>query len=469
MGLRIGAVTFGGLSSGIDSSKIIEELVELERRPVTLLEGQKTDFEEKRSILQDLNTRVLTLRTRLRELDNMNLLGTDLSVDEEFRQFTATSSDTDIATVTATGSARPGTLEIQITQLAQNEREISQGYANTDTVTVGTGTFSIILRQGFSGEKTLDITIDSTNNTLDGLVAAINDADPDVRAFVLNDGSANPYRIVIEGANTGVEETLTLDTSGLSGGTTPVFAETQAASDATMILDPSGGAPVTINSSTNTFANVIPGLSIQAVSEAVGTNVQIQVSSDEDEIVTVIQDLVAAYNDVIEVIEKQAEIDPSTNRGGPLIGDSTLLSLRRQLSAIIASQIGSGTILAATQLGIATSGTDGKLKVDEDELREQLSQDPDAVAAFFAGSGSFADQLRAVTDSYVNPVDGLLLARINGTNDTIADIDEQIRRAEDRLESFEERLVLQFAALETSISRLQAQSQFLEQFILTLL
>ncbi len=205
------------------------------------------------------------------------------------------------------------------------------------------------------------------------------------------------------------------------------------------------------------------------VSEAVGTNVQIQVSSDEDEIVTVIQDLVAAYNDVIEVIEKQAEIDPSTNRGGPLIGDSTLLSLRRQLSAIIASQIGSGTILAATQLGIATSGTDGKLKVDEDELREQLSQDLDAVATFFAGSGSFADQLRAVTDAYVNPVDGLLLARINGTNDTIADIDEQIRRAEERLESFEERLVLQFAALETSISRLQAQATFLEQFTLALL
>ncbi len=103
MGLRIGAVTFGGLSSGIDSSKIIEQLVELERRPITLLEGQKTDFEERRSIFQDINTKVLTLRTRLRELDNMNLLGTDLSVDEEFRQFTATSSDTKIATVTASG------------------------------------------------------------------------------------------------------------------------------------------------------------------------------------------------------------------------------------------------------------------------------------------------------------------------------------------------------------------------------
>jgi flagellar hook-associated protein 2 len=326
MGLRIGAVTFGGLSSGINSSEIIEQLVELERRPVTVLESQKSDFEDKRSLLQDLNTRVLTLRNRLRDLDNMNLLGTDLSVDQEFRKFSATSSDTDIAKVTATGSAKPGNLEIQITSLAQNEREISQGYADRDTTTVGTGSFSITLRQGFADEKTIGVTVDSSNNTLDGFVAAINDADPEVRAFVLDDGSANPYRIVIEGANTGVEETLDLDTSGLSGGTTPVFAETQAASDATLILDPSDPDAITINSATNTFASVIQGLTIEAVSASVGTDVRIKVEPDQDEIVTAIQDVVAAYNDVIDIIETQSQVDPTTNRGGPLIGDSTLLT-----------------------------------------------------------------------------------------------------------------------------------------------
>jgi flagellar hook-associated protein 2 len=417
MGLRIGAVTFGGLSSGINSSEIIEQLVELERRPVTVLESQKSDFEDKRSLLQDLNTRVLTLRNRLRDLDNMNLLGTDLSVDQEFRKFSATSSDTDIAKVTATGSAKPGNLEIQITSLAQNEREISQGYADRDTTTVGTGSFSITLRQGFADEKTIGVTVDSSNNTLDGFVAAINDADPEVRAFVLDDGSANPYRIVIEGANTGVEETLDLDTSGLSGGTTPVFAETQAASDATLILDPSDPDAITINSATNTFASVIQGLTIEAVSASVGTDVRIKVEPDQDEIVTAIQDVVAAYNDVIDIIETQSQVDPTTNRGGPLIGDSTLLSLRRQLSTIIASQIGDvgNTIRAASQIGITSGDTDGKLEVDEDDLREQLSQDLDAVATFFAGSSSFADQLRVVADTYVNSVDGLLIARIDGT------------------------------------------------------
>ena len=464
MGLRIGALTFGGLSSGIDSTEIIEKLLELERRPVTLLETQKSDFQEKLSILQDLNTRVLTLRDRLRDLDNMNLLGTDLSVDEEFSKFTATSSDKTIVKATATSAAQPGTFTIEIKKLAQNERNVSQGYTNP-TDTVGQGTFSITLRQGTPDEKTVDVTIDSTNDTLEGFVSAVSDSDPDIRAYLLNDGTSTPHRIVIEGTKTGEDETLVLDTSGLSGGTaTPSFDETQTAQSARLILDP-GGNEVQVDSETNTFSNMIPGLTLEAVSVST-TAVLIEIEADQDKIVAAIEDFVAAYNDVIDIIEAQAQVDSTTNRGGPLIGDSTLLSLRRQLSTIVASQIGSGTIQAASEIGISTSGTDGKLTLDEDELRGQLAKDLDAVSVFFAEAGSLFDQLRDVAHTYVDPVDGLLIARITGTNDTIADIDKQISRAEERLVTFEENLVLQFGALETSINRLQAQSNFLNQFLL---
>ena len=309
------------------------------------------------------------------------------------------------------------------------------------------------------------MTIDSTNDTLEGFVAAVSDSDPDIRAYLLNDGTSTPHRIVIEGTKTGEDETLVLDTSGLSGGTaTPSFDETQNAQSARLFLDP-GAKQVQVDSETNTFSNMITGVTIEAVSVS-KTAVLIEIKADEDKIVAAIEDFVAAYNDVIDIIEAQAQVDSTTNRGGPLIGDSTLLSLRRQLSSIIASQIGSGAIQAASEIGISTSGTDGKLTLDEDELRGQLAKDLDAVAVFFAGTGSLFDQLRVVAHTYVDPVDGLLIARITGTNDTIADIDKQISRAEERLVTFEENLVLQFGALETSISRLQAQSNFLNQFLL---
>jgi flagellar hook-associated protein 2 len=461
MGLRIGAVTFGGLSSGIDTDEIISQLVELQRRPVTLLEGRKADFEEKLSILQDLSGRVRTLQSRLRALDNMNLLGTDRSFDEEFKKYTATSSDTDILTATAGGSAQPGTLTVEVTQLAANSRHVSQGYTEK-TSEVSTGTLSITV-----GGTQTDITIDSSNNTVEGLAQAVNDSGADVRAYLLNDGQADPYRIVVEGTKTGAAYDVVVDTSGLAPPQTrPSFSETQNAVNAMLTLDP-GPNGIDVESSTNIFTDVIEGLTLEAVSTAIGNPVSIQVKEDEDAIVSAIQDLVGAYNDVATLIQEQAEVDPETNRGGPLIGDTTLVSLQRQLSSIVVSVIGEGGIVAAAQIGLSTD-TEGKLSLDEDKLREELSSSIDDVASFFSGAGSFADQLRAVADTYVDPVDGLLVSRIEGTNSTISDLDSQIERAEDRLETFEENLVRQFAALESAISGFQQQSLFLNQFLLTL-
>ena len=135
MGLRIGGITFSGISSGFPTDEIIEQLLELEQRPIDLLEGRKASFEEKLAIFQDLNTRTLALRDALRELDNMNLLGTDQSFEEEFRRFAGTSSNSTIVTATAGSAATPGTLVIEVTQLATQDRFISDGFAaRTDSV-----------------------------------------------------------------------------------------------------------------------------------------------------------------------------------------------------------------------------------------------------------------------------------------------------------------------------------------------
>jgi flagellar hook-associated protein 2 len=274
---------------------------------------------------------------------------------------------------------------------------------------------------------------------------------------------------VIEGADTGDAEQLTLDTTGMSAGggdEIPVFNETQNAQDAILILDP-GANQIQVQNSSNTFTDVIQGITMEAVSDESSSTISIQVEEDEEAMVAAIQDLVAAYNEVTSLIQEQAEVDTETNRGGPLMGDSTLASLQRQLASVIVSVIGEGEIVSAAAIGISTT-TDGSLSVNEEKLREKLSESFDDVASFFAGPGSLADQLRVVADTYVDTVDGLLVTRIEGTNASISDLDEQIERAEDRLTTFEENLVRQFAALESAISGLQQQSTFLSQYLTTL-
>ncbi len=460
MGLRIGGITFSGISSGFPTDEIIEQLLELEQRPIDLLEGRKESFEEKLAIFQDLNTRTLALRDALRELDNMNLLGTDQSAEEEFRRYAATSSNSTIATATAAPTATPGSLVIEVQQLATQERNISNGYS-AETASVGTGTFSIQIGTG----PTTDITIDSSNESVEGFVSAVNSANAGVTAFVVNDGGAsNPFKIILVGNDTGAANTITL-TDTLSGGESPlVFNETQAAADATIVLDPDSADALTINNPTNTFSEFIRGLTLQV--EKVSTErVTIEVEPEPDEVAGAITDLVSAYNDVIEIIAEQAKVDPATNRGGPLIGDSTLISLQQRLARVVASQIGSGSITSAIQIGLELD-RDGTLQLDEEELASALASEFEGVADFFAGVGSFADQLRDVADTYTDIVDGALVTRINGASRSIHDLTESISDAEERLITIEENLVLQFAALERTIAGIQQQANFLSQFLL---
>ena len=96
MGFRTGSVTFGGLQSGIPTNNIIESLLNLERRPIQVLEDQKTDYQSRLTIFQDLSSKTLALRDTLRSLDNLNSLASSRSAFEEFARFEATSSDTSI-------------------------------------------------------------------------------------------------------------------------------------------------------------------------------------------------------------------------------------------------------------------------------------------------------------------------------------------------------------------------------------
>ena len=465
MGLRIGSVTFSGLASGLESDRIIEQILELERRPIAALETRRDGLNTRLSIFTDLRTKTTSLRDQLRKLDNLGLLGTTQSAEEEFSKFTASSSDSTVVTASATGRAAPGTLNLRVTQLAAAERRISTGFAS-ETTDVGTGTFSIQVGSGAS----VDVTIDSSNNTVSGLVQAINDADAGVRASILNDGDAsNPIRIVLQGEATGTSNALTI-TNGLTGGTTPTLDATritQDAADASIIIDPASAQAVTVTSSTNTFSDILTGLTVEAKSlSADGTNEVIEVDANVDAVVDSIRELVTAFNDVTSLIQSQFQIDPSTNRGGPLIGDSALTSLKAQLTRAIATSSGTGTLSSAAQVGISLDTSSG-ITLDEDELRAQLTASFDDVRDFFAGADGLADRLRSVADSFVDTVNGGLVARIDGTSSAIQEITEQITAAESRIGRVEESLIRQFATLERLVSDARAQGDFLSQFLST--
>ncbi len=119
-----------------------------------------------------------------------------------------------------TGAPINGTYSVTVSKLAQAQSVASQGYASS-SANVGDGTISISV----GGAAAKSIAINSTNDTLDGLVNAINSTpNIGVTAQVVNTGAPGaPYRLELTSNSTGTAAAFSVSSS-LAGGTSPDFA-----------------------------------------------------------------------------------------------------------------------------------------------------------------------------------------------------------------------------------------------------
>ena len=175
-------ISFSGLSSGIDSGQIIEQLVAIERRPVALLENQQIEEETKLAVLQEINTRLLTVKTSAE----------GLAEPEDFDVFNSSSTDTDLVDVSVTGSATPGSFSVEVLSVAQAQTRSSQSFASNTTALALSGEIMI-------NGKAISI---STADTLQDFQDSIVDANVGVSAQILQ-VSESDYRLLITSNTTG--------------------------------------------------------------------------------------------------------------------------------------------------------------------------------------------------------------------------------------------------------------------------
>ncbi|MCL4321015.1 MAG: flagellar filament capping protein FliD [Deltaproteobacteria bacterium] len=202
-----GLITMGtGPASGINYSQILAALQQWLSQPITVLQTQEGVYNNQLSAWQTIGT----------DLTNLDKAAQALASPSLMKNYTANSSNTSVATATASSSALPGTYSFTVNQLAQANTLGSQGIASTSTTVAGsgTGTFNITVNG-----TTTDVTLNSTTGyTLADLAQAINNANAGVSASIINDGSANdPYRLVLTSNTTGTNSAISI-TNNLSGG-----------------------------------------------------------------------------------------------------------------------------------------------------------------------------------------------------------------------------------------------------------
>ncbi|OEU45540.1 MAG: flagellar hook protein [Desulfobacterales bacterium S7086C20] len=271
-----------GLSSGFDWRTMIDQLMELEHRPVDLVEIRKTEYEDQLSEWQSFNTQLLSLKTAASNLKDP----TDFYVyTSNMTSDSATVGASDLLSVSTTSTAAKGTYSVKVTSLAMAQKLSSASFSDYDEA----------LGNSYAGDILINGTAINISET-DDLAAVrnkINNAnagtDPTgVTASIITYGT-NDHRIVLNSDDTGE------DGIGLQNGSSSDLVELFGWKDKTDAVKNSitGGAQSDIFTSTTRDIKTLLGLSsTQSGTVTIdGTGVAIDLSSDS------LEDIKTAIND----------------------------------------------------------------------------------------------------------------------------------------------------------------------------
>lgn len=442
-------ITLSGFNS-IDFNLILNAIMAQERQPVVALETQKSALEAQQTAFGTLASRLASLESAARAL-------TDASA---FSGTTVTVSDATRLAASGTAAAA-GSYEIYVDALARAQVTTSATtYADRDTTIVaGAGTLRLTTATG-----SVDVVLEG-DVTLEGLAAAINDtADTPVSATIVRNASGQ-YQLVLTGVETGADHGFTIDASGLGapsgGGSAIAFNATnvQEAADAQVRVN-----GVEATSASNRFEGVINGLSFDVLKQDPGNPVTITITASSDSVKSLVEKLVAAFNDATRFIGEQtaAAARGEANNVGR---DALVRGLRTQLTSVLTAHYDTGgAFTALAEIGFEFQRS-GELTFNAARFEEALASGRADVEQLFRGAdgtgGAFGSLVSTITD--YTKAGGLVPNAQDRLGEQVSKIAGRIAEMEERLAIRRAALQEEFIAADLAIAQLNAQQGQLGQ------
>ncbi len=463
------AVSIAGTSSAdaaggsvINVSSLVSELVAAAQDPQEALISSQTEAVTTQiSALGTLQSALSTFQSSLSTLDTPSSFGSQ----------TATSSDDDAVTATASSGATVGSYAVTVTQLAQAQQLLSaSALASSGTTAIGTGTLQLSL-----GSTSFNVDVTSSDDTLDGIASAINSAsgNPGITATVVQ-GTEGAYLLLtssltgaantIQVSETDSGDALSALTYSSTGTNSSNYSVQSQAQDAEYSI-----ATVSATSSSNTIADAIPGVTLDLTGQtASGSPATITVSTDASTIESNVSSFVSAYNTLIGSLSSLGGYDSSTDTAGPMMGSALLSGIEDQIQNALFSVVdtGSSTYNSLASVGI-TANSDGTLSLDQSTLSNALSSDYSAVSALFSGSTGVAATLNTqITDALAS--NGSIASTSQTLEDQENSLTQQSNELTQQMDALSASLTQQYSSLNTLLSSLQTTSAYLTEAFSTL-
>ena len=340
----------------IDFSVVLNAVVRQDRAPVAVLEASKSVLTARSAKYASLATKVAALEAAVKKL----------ATSDAFGGRTFTNTDKTAVTVTPSTSAKIGTYDIVVSELARAQVTASNSsHSDKDTTAVATGGTLII------GGTAVTI---SSSVTLQGLSDAINATTGiGVTATIVSPLSGG-YQLVLTDNDIGATSDF-LITNSLTGGSAPVtFIDTDTdgtsgdsaadnavqATDAQVVVN-----DVTVTTSTNTVKSAIPGATLTLLKKDTGSTITVTIGPDTESTKTLVNDFVAALAALKTFADGQVTAAAAGNKGtlgrDPLL-PSVLSDIR---STLTASYSVDGTYRHLTEAGLGFDAS-GELTFTKD-------------------------------------------------------------------------------------------------------
>ena len=414
-----------------DLQQVLSRAIAIASLPLTQLNSQLTDLQNRSTALNSLNGKFASLQTALQ------------GVSAAAVSTSAQVSDNSVLAAQSDSTARPGSYTIHVGNAGAPSSALS---LNTLPAVQDPSTQSITTASSLT--LTVDgtpVTITPAANTLNALADAINSSGANVSATIVNLGSpsAPSYQLSLQSTKLGNITLQLNDGNGLMG----------TLSAGTVAQYQVNGQPATPISSDSSTVTIAPGVTVDLLAFGDSTVTVSQSSSNQ---ANALSSFVAAYNAAVDEL--------STNRGqggGALTGDSLINTLSQSLRGMSTFTGGSGSVQNLTDLGLTFDKT-GHLNFDQTVFATVSAAHPGDVSAFLGSpdSGGFLKNATDTLNGLEDPTTGIIETTIASAQTAIDNQNTKISSEQDRIDTLTTSLSAKIDAADALIASLEQQQTY---------
>ncbi|MGF6690051.1 flagellar hook-associated protein 2 [Metapseudomonas resinovorans] len=361
----------------------------------------------------------------------------------------ATFSKEGVASATVGVKATAGSYQFFVEQLASSHQLMLQGLQPADIDTTGELTIS---QNGKSFKVDLSAvdTDGDGDNSLEELAAAIN-AHADntgVKASLLR--SNGQVSLMLGAEKSGVENAISLSLAGTDSGSTAFEdavanrTELSSAKDARVRLG--GESGMLLTNSSNTFDNLIDGVSLtfNQAHKPGDAPLQVDIAQDQSGTKAQVQKFIDAFNALMGTFDSlTASGGENGSSRGVLAGDSSVRSIENALNQLVRKEFGGTSLI---NFGISADRS-GKLSIDAARFEKAIAADPQTLDQLFREKDNLLDSVDKSLSVYTSSVNGMMKNRKDSLNQSLKRVDDQFDAIQNQYDTYYNRYLKQYTSM----------------------